>query len=131
MADETHVTKSPADEDRRGEQTRCGVCYRPNVDILESAEELTVLADVPGASPEGIDVDFERGMLTIRAPVAARNEGADFLVQEYGVGDYCRSFEVNENIDPDKIAAQYTDGVLTVHLPKAEAAKPRKIAVKA
>jgi HSP20 family protein len=131
MSDETHATKTPADEDRRAEQTRCGCCYRPNVDILENADELTVLADMPGASPEGIDVNFENGMLTIHAPVAPRNEEADFLVQEYGVGDYFRSFEVNENVAADKIAAQYADGVLTVHLPKAEAAKPRKIAVKA
>ncbi|MGQ9575197.1 MAG: Hsp20/alpha crystallin family protein [Thermoguttaceae bacterium] len=130
MAEETKIAKAPADEVRRAEQTRSGVCYRPLVDILETDEELTVLADVPGASPEGIDVDFENGTLTIHARVAPRDEGADFLVREYGVGDYYRTFEVNETIDPDKISAQYADGVLSVRLPKAEAAKPRKITVK-
>jgi len=130
MSDQTLAAKAPADETRRGELTRGGHCYRPHVDILESGDELTVLADVPGASPDGIDVHFEDGTLAIHARVPPRNEEVDFLVREYGVGDYYRTFEVNESIDPDKISAQYADGVLTLHLPKSEAAKPRKIPVK-
>ena len=51
------------------------------------------------------------------------------LLREYGVGDYYRSFQVSEAIDAGKISAEYADGVLTLHLPKAEAVKPRKIAV--
>jgi HSP20 family protein len=53
------------------------------------------------------------------------------LFSEYGVGDYYRTFRVNEQIDASRIHASAADGVLTVHLPKAEAAKPRKIAVNA
>jgi HSP20 family protein len=130
MPDQTPATKTPADEARRGELTRSGLCYRPQVDILENAGELTVLADVPGASPDGIDVKFEDGTLAVHARVAPRNEEVDFLVREYGVGDFYRTFEVNESVDPDRIYAQYADGVLTIHLPKTEAAKPRKIPVK-
>ncbi len=102
------------------------------MDILERAEELVVLADVPGAAGDGIDVDFEEGTLTIHAKVEPRQpEETEYLVHEYGVGDYYRTFRVSEAIDAGKITAEYADGVLTLHLPKAESSKPRKIDVKA
>lgn len=132
MADENGLAKPPADEVESAEHTRCGTYYRPNVDILEHAEELVVLADVPGAMGEHIDVDFEDGTLTIHARVKPRqDENTRYLVQEYGVGDYYRTFRVSEAIDVAKVSADYADGVLTLHLPKAESTKPRKIAVKA
>jgi HSP20 family protein len=132
MADENGLAKPTSDEVESAEHTRSGTYYRPNVDILEHAEELVVLADVPGATGEQIDIDFEDGTLTIHAKVKPRqDENTRYLVQEYGVGDYYRTFRVSEAIDAAKISAEYADGVLTLHLPKAESTKPRKIAVKA
>jgi HSP20 family protein len=131
MANENTITKTPAEQSTQAEHTRSGYYYRPNVDIVERPDELVVLADVPGASPDGIEVNFEDGTLTIHAKVAPRHEGDEFLVREYGVGDFWRTFRVAETVDAGKIAAEYADGVLALHLPKAEAAKPRKIAVKA
>jgi len=128
---ETDVTKTPASEVPPAERTRSGYFYRPNVDIVERADELTVLADVPGATAEGIDIRFEDGMLSIHAKAPLRHKDLDFLVREYGVGDFYREFRVNETIDAAKISAELADGVLTLHLPKVEAVKPRKIAVKA
>jgi HSP20 family protein len=125
------VTKAPASEVPSAEHTRAGYFYRPNVDILEQADELTVLADVPGAAADGIDIHFEDGKLSIHAKVPPRNQDVDFIVREYGVGDFYREFRVNETIDAAKISAELADGVLTLHLPKVEAVKPRKIAVKA
>lgn len=131
MADESDAFKPEAEQHAGGEHTRCGCHYRPQVDILEKADELVVLADVPGATGEGIDVDFEDGSLTIHAKVAPRqDESTQYLVQEYGVGDYYRTFHVSEAIDASKITAEYADGILTLHLPKAEATKPRRIDVK-
>lgn len=132
MANENTIKKTAADEATGAEHTRSGRCYRPHVDILEQADELLVLADVPGAKGDKIDVNFEDGNLTIHAGVEPReDEGREFLLQEYGVGDYCRTFRVSEAIDAGKIRASYADGVLTLHLPKAEATKPRKISVDA
>lgn len=127
MADQEKVM---AENVRGSEETRCGRCYRPNVDIFEKDDELVVLADVPGAVADKIDVDFADGILSVHAPVdAAESDDRAYLIREFGVGDYHRSFRVSEQIDPSRIAAECSQGVLTLHLPKAEAVKPRKIAV--
>jgi HSP20 family protein len=132
MDNENTVSKTTAEQPAMAERTRSGCCYRPNVDILEQGDELLVVADVPGARSETIDVKFEDGMLEIQAAVEPREcDGHTCLLREYDVGDYYRSFQVSEAIDAGKISAQYADGVLTLHLPKAEALKPRKIAVAA
>jgi HSP20 family protein len=126
------LNKPTAEQAATAERTRCGSCYRPNVDILERGDELLVLADMPGAKSDTIDVKFEDGTLEIHAAVTPRHgDGEECLLHEYGVGDYYRSFQVSEDIDSGKIAAEFANGVLTLHLPKAEALKPRKIAVNA
>ena len=131
MSNDTTLAKPAAEGTNTVEETRCGCYYHPKVDILEKDDELVVLADVPGASPEHIDVDFEDGTLTIDAKVPTRDEkGAEYLAREYGVGDYHRTFQVSEAVDGEKISAEYAAGVLSLHLPKAEAAKPRKIEIK-
>jgi HSP20 family molecular chaperone IbpA len=131
MEHEDVINKTSADEAGGAEHTRSGRCYRPHVDILEQPDELLLLADVPGASGDRIEVKFEDGTLTIHAPVEPRQKpDHEFLLCEYGVGDYWRTFRVSEAIDASKITAGYADGVLTLRLPKAEAIKPRKIGVK-
>ncbi len=130
MENTNTVNKPEVEQIKTAERTRSGCCYRPNVDILEEADELLVLADMPGAHSDSIDVRFEDGMLEIHAAVSPRHsDGEESLLHEYGVGDYYRSFQVSEDIDSTKIAAEYANGVLTLHLPKTEARKPRKIAV--
>ena len=106
--------------------------YRPNVDIVDTPEELTLVADLPGATPESIDVALESGVLTIQAQVAPRDRStARTLVHEYGVGDYHRRFEIDESIDADNVSAEYNHGSLTVHLPKAQQARRRRIPISA
>jgi len=114
------------------ERTRGGRVYTPSVDIIEDAEELLLLADVPGATADSIDIRFEQGELSIHARVEPRQpaDTTRYLLREYGVGDYHRVFRIGETIDSGKIGAEVNNGVLKVHLPKAEAVKPRKIAVK-
>ena len=130
MNNETVVAKPTAQETALAERTRSGSCYRPDVDIVEQGDELLVLANMPGAKSDAIDVNFEDGTLEIHAAVTPRqDDGQTCLLQEYGIGDYYRSFQVSEAIDAGKISAQYADGVLTLRLPKTEAVKPRKIAV--
>jgi HSP20 family protein len=113
----------------RSEVTR-GASYTPRVDILETEDELVLYADMPGVKPEDVDINFENGELAVYGRCAPRQEEANFLLQEYGVGDYYRAFSISEQIDSDKISAEMKNGVLTVHLPKSEAVKPRRISVK-
>lgn len=131
MATEILEREAPAAAPTTGcEPTWSEQYYRPNVDIVETAQELTLHADMPGAEAKSIDVRFENGTLTITGRVRPRQEEETcFLAREYGVGSFRRSFEVSEAIDASKITAEYAQGVLTLHLPKVEAVKPRKILV--
>lgn len=112
------------------EQTRGDKFFRPNVDILESAEELMLKAEMPGSASDRISITYENDVLTLHGKVLERQPDVRYLLHEYGVGDFHRSFEINERIDPERICAEYADGVLTVHLPKAEAIRPKKIEVR-
>jgi HSP20 family protein len=86
---------------------------------------------MPGMEPGDVAVQFENGMLTIHGNVRERQPtNVNYLLREYGVGDFTRSFEVSEAIKADAITAEYAEGVLTLHLPKTEAVKARKITVR-
>lgn len=112
------------------EMIRSAQCYRPSVDIVEDSHELRIVADMPGVSADGIDIDFEDGSLTIHGNVPNRHgEKVKCVWEEYGIGDFHRVFQIGEAIDPNGISADYANGVLTVHLPKIETVKPRKIVV--
>lgn len=115
------------------ERIQGGRMYQPRVDIVEEEDRLLIYADVPGVQPDDLEVNYERGELTIHGRVQPRpaSQESVFLLREYGVGDFCRSFQVGEGIDPSKIEAEFHEGVLTLHLPKTRQAMPRRITVKA
>lgn len=104
--------------------------YTPRVDILESEDELLLVADLPGVKPGDVDIRFENGELSLHGHCQPRQNGADYLLAEYGVGDFYRAFTISSDVDADRIAAELKNGVLTVHLPKSERLKPKRIAVK-
>jgi HSP20 family protein len=125
------LEKQPETQTSPAERTRSGRVYRPNVDIVERDEELTLYADMAGASPDDIDINFENGVLTLHARVPPRHsENAQYLWREYGIGDFYRTFQVSEQIDATRISAEYKNGVLILHLPKVEQARARKIPVR-
>lgn len=113
-----------------GEQTRSGPVFVPSVDIFESETSMTLLADMPGVTKEGLTVDLKDNTLTIRGEVApAETEGRRVIFREYQEGDYFRQFSLSELIDQARITASLKDGVLTVLLPKIEPAQPRRIEI--
>ena len=105
--------------------------FTPAVDILETPEAYLLVADVPGATAETIDVNFERGELTLRARVTQRNGSTTrFVRREYAIGDYERTFRLSESIDSTKIEATLSHGVLHLMLPKAESVKTRRVPIR-
>jgi HSP20 family protein len=105
--------------------------YRAPVDVFETNATFRVLADMPGACLDSIEISVEDNMLTITAKVENRYDGLGTLnYQEYGVGDFHRSFRIGDGIDAESINAIYRDGVLEVTLPKTEAVKPRRIDIR-
>lgn len=108
--------------------------YRlPLVDIIEHENEYVIEADMPGTSEKNIDVQFHHGELTIEGKVESCqtqcSSEKNWRFRQFEPHDYYRAFRIGESVNAGKISAQYENGVLTVHLPKAEAVKPRKIDV--
>lgn len=113
------------------EQTTPGPVFTPEVDIFETEKEITLLADVPGATADRLNVDLRDSVLTITAATdAARGADEEDVLIEYETGRYMRQFTLSEVIDQAKIDARLADGVLRLSLPKVEKATPRKIAIK-
>ncbi len=112
-----------------GESTRNVPVFVPVVDIYESENALTLLADMPGVPIENVDIDLDSDQLTIRGRLPQTEGTGKAIFREYTAGDYHRQFTLSSDIDREKIQASMRDGVLKLVLPKAEAAKPRKITV--
>jgi HSP20 family protein len=114
------------------EQTRPGLVFTPTVDIFETDQQITLLADMPGVATEDISIDLREGVLTISGEVKPweKADEKDVLI-EFEIGKYYRQFALSETIDQAKIDAQLKDGVLKLALPKLAKAQPRKITVNA
>src|SRR5262245_38138947 len=106
-----------------------GVTVTPPVDILETEDELLLFADLPGVREDDVDIRFENGELTLHARRAPTQATGQWLWENES-GDFFRAFRISEQVDASKIWAELKHGVLTLHLPKVEAAKPRKISVR-
>jgi HSP20 family protein len=107
-----------------------GVSVTPPVDILETEDELLLFADLPGVAEKDVDIRFENGELTLHARRQPAQSDREAWLLENETGDYFRAFRISEQVDTARIWAELKNGVLTLHLPKVEAAKPRKITVK-
>lgn len=113
------------------ERTRERVAFVPRADIYETDEGIVVVADVPGVDEKSVTITLENDVLSIDACVAPEEvDGYGLAYAEYQVGDYQRKFTVSNRVDRDGIKATVKNGVLHLHLPKAQPAT-RQIAVKA
>lgn len=133
MADKTtEIQKKEADMTDLVERTRAGKIYNPDVDIIEGKDKIVVIADMPGVSENSVDVTLDDNVLTIYGKVdRGVPEKMKLTHAEYGVGDYQRIFTVSGEINREKIQATVKNGVLRLVMPKNDAVKMRRIAVKA
>jgi len=130
-AKQTQLQKKETSDVQSAERTRWGKIFSPAIDIIETADELKLYADMPGVDQTTIDITVDKDVLTIRGNVdAIPMAGYELIHQEYESGDYQRTFRLSDSVDQDKISAGYKKGVLELILPKAEKAKPKKIEVK-
>jgi HSP20 family molecular chaperone IbpA len=99
-------------------------------DIFETEQALTVVLEMPGVSKDSAEIGIESDILTITGRIDfSKYEGLQPLYTEYNIGHYSRSFQISSKIGQEGITAELTNGVMTLVLPKAEKAKPRRISV--
>lgn len=104
--------------------------YAPAVDIFETANNILVIADMPGVDEKSVDITLEKNLLTIHGMIdSTTHDNLELVFSEYGVGDYQRTFSITDEIDRSNIKATVKDGVLKLILPKSERVKTRKIEV--
>ncbi len=114
-----------------GEKTVAGKYYVPLTDIIETEKSLLVLMDMPGVKKESINVKLEDSILEVDGQIDySPYNSLNPVYTEYNVGHFTRKFSVSNEIDTGNIDANLSDGVLTLTLPKAPEAQPRKIKVK-
>lgn len=133
MAEKTIATTNSENGGNGGgagrEHTRTQEQYvRPTVDIYETPDGLVVMADLPGASKESVDLEVENDVLTIKAR-AKHLLPVEPVYREFELMNYYRQFQLADTVDDEKIAAEFKHGVLTLRIPRAERAKPRQIPV--
>ncbi|HJR39319.1 MAG TPA: HSP20 family small heat-shock protein [Nocardioidaceae bacterium] len=109
-----------------------GTSTRPAVmpmDAWRDGDQFVVEFDIPGIDPDRLDLDVERNVLTVKAERPGRDEDAETLAAERPRGVFSRQLVLGDNLDLDRIDANYEAGVLTLRIPVAERAKPRKIQI--
>lgn len=125
MAESSEIQVQEAEkqeiEQSGAERTRERQAFIPRVDIYETDEAISVVADMPGVAPESVDITLEKNVLTINGYVDFEQpEGYALAYAEYRVGDFTRSFSVSNQIDQEAIEATVKDGVLRLHMPKVQ-----------
>jgi len=112
------------------EKTTPGRYFVPPADIYETDEALAVVLEMPGVEKKDIDVSLENDVLSVDGRIDfSKYRDLEPVYAEYNVGHYARSFSLSDRIDREKISANIEDGVLTLTLPKAKAAQPRRISI--
>jgi HSP20 family protein len=86
---------------------------------------------MPGVAPNDIDLRYEQGELILQGKITPLARAGHLILSEFEDGDFYRVFQIHESVDSTRIEAECKNGVLTVHLPKAESAKPKQVTVKA
>jgi HSP20 family protein len=130
MAQQELRVQQKREVEKKQESTVPARTYLPVTDIFETEQALTVVMEMPGVDKENVEVTVQNDVLSVTGRIDfGKYEGLQPVYTEYNVGPYARSFQLSSKIDQGKISGDLNDGVMTLVLPKAEEAKPRKIKV--
>jgi HSP20 family protein len=112
------------------EESRTAV-WAPRTDLAETEDAYRIMLDVPGMTKDDLTINYQDNQLTVSGERTAtkRDENENFVRVERSFGHFYRSFTLPKSVDDAEISAEYQDGVLTIHVPKAEEEKPRRIEV--
>jgi HSP20 family protein len=115
----------------QGQEEELGAGFLPPVDVYEDPEALVLTTELPGVEPKAVDVRVEDGVLTIKGERKLEKEDRkeNYLRIERSYGSFRRSFTLPGTVDPDKVKAEFKNGLLRVSIPKREESKPRSIKV--
>ena len=116
---------------RPGDASRAERELRLPLDVYTTPSEIVVIANVPGLKPEDVNITLENDTLSVSGEIKAPMENVDYVFQERPYGKFSRVLTINVPVDNDKVEATFDSGVLTITLPKAEAARPKVIKVEA
>jgi HSP20 family molecular chaperone IbpA len=106
-------------------------CDCPALDVVETSEAYRVVVEIPGAGKDDVELQVENGVLSIRARVPSTEASPErYHVREHGPRELRRELRLGKTIDADRITAEVSRGLLTLHLPKVAAATPRRIEVR-
>jgi HSP20 family molecular chaperone IbpA len=130
MAQQELQVQRKREVESRQESTIPARSFVPVTDVFETDQALMVILEMPGVGKNSVEVDVENDVLTIQGRIDfSKYDGLQPLYTEYNIGNYRRSFQLSDKIEQDKIKAELKDGVMTLVLPKAVKAKPRRIKV--
>ena len=106
--------------------------FSPTFEVKEREDAFVLQADVPGVKETDLDISVNGNVLTVSGSRQAteRKEGETYYLYERNYGSFSRSFTISSAVDASRVEAEMNDGVLSIHLPKREEAKPRQIEIK-
>ncbi len=132
MTTDAPAAKSGSTVPEGVERTTTRAVFRPRVDIIERADSILLVADLPGVDESGVDITLDKHVLTIRGTVVPLEmSGQTAAYREYDEGDFERAFTISAAVDRDAIDATVKNGVLRVRLPRSKESGSQKIRVSA
>lgn len=126
-AEQTPMKAQQTQAVRREEESQC---FQPATDIAETAEAVVVKLDMPGVAKDDVEITIDKDMLSIVGKAQPEESGEPVYRETY-VGDYRRQFTLTADVDPNDVSASMKNGVLTVTVGTAKAAKPKKVKITA
>lgn len=128
----TMIGRAPVRKDSEKQEAMTVAEWAPLVDISEDDKEYLIKAELPEVKKDDVKVTVQDGILTITGERKSEKEekGKKFHRVEWAYGSFSRSFTLPDDADAEKVAGDFKDGVLKVHVPKSEKAKPKKVEVK-
>ena len=104
-----------------------GTAYTPEVDVYVNQDEMVFAVDMPGVEKGGVNIEINENNILIIQAKNSQAEPENQVLRQFNIGNYFRAFQIGEEFDKDKMAGKLENGLLEIHIPKKEEAKPKRI----